>query len=193
MSPGSAGGAGGKSSSGWSEPGRAPVPIIHSERHTVLGVAITETSEKRIAFPTTTTTTTTTTTSSFARLIIADDHELVRSSLRLMLQGEQDLQIIAEARDGQEAIELYRRHRPTLVLMDVNMPEVNGFEATRTIKEEFPTAKVLIVSAYESAALTSEAIVAGADGYVSKLYPLQELLEAIRAVLRGESIYPLKL
>jgi DNA-binding NarL/FixJ family response regulator len=84
--------------------------------------------------------------SSFARLIIADDHELVRSSLRLMLQGEQDLQIIAEAKDGQEAIELCRRHRPHLVLMDVNMPEVNGFEATRTIKEEFPTTKVLIVS-----------------------------------------------
>jgi DNA-binding NarL/FixJ family response regulator len=128
--------------------------------------------------------------SSFARLIIADDHELVRSSLRLMLEGEQDLQIIAEARDGQEAIELYRLHRPNLVLMDVKMPKVNGLEATRTIKEEFPTAKVLTVSAYESQALTSEAIVAGADGYVSKLCPLQELLEAIRAVLRGESVFP---
>ena len=107
-----------------------------------------------------------------------------------MLQNEQDLQIIAEARDGQEAIELYRLHRPNLVLMDVKMPKVNGLEATRTIKEEFPTAKVLTVSAYESQALTSEAIVAGADGYVSKLCPLQELLEAIRAVLRGESVYP---
>jgi len=149
------------------------------------GVAIRETSEKRIAFPATT--------SSFARLIIADDHELVRSSLRLMLQGEQDLQIIAEARDGQEAIQLYRLHRPNLVLMDLMMPEVNGFEATRTIKEEFPTTKVLIMSAYKSAALASEAIAAGADGYVLKLCPLQELLGAIRAVLRGESVYPLKL
>ena len=128
--------------------------------------------------------------SSFARLIIAVDHELVRSSLRLMLEGEQDLQIIAEAKDGQEAIELYRLHRPNLVLMDVKMPKVNGLEATRTIKEEFPTAKVLTVSAYQSQALTSEAIVAGADGYVSKLCPLQELLEAIRAVLRGESVFP---
>jgi DNA-binding NarL/FixJ family response regulator len=121
--------------------------------------------------------------SSFARLIVADDHELIRSSMRGMLQNEQDLHIIAEAKDGREAIELTLLQRPDLVLMDVRMPKVNGFEATRTIKEECPATKVMIVSAYESAALTSEAIVAGADGYLLKLCPLQELLDAIRVLL----------
>ena len=128
--------------------------------------------------------------SSFARLIVADDHELVRASMRGMLQNEQDLQIIAEAKDGREAIELCRLQRPDLVLMDVRLPKVNGFEATRTIKEEFPTTKVLLVSAYKGEAFTSKAIVAGADGYLLKLCPLQELLEAIRAVIQGESVYP---
>ena len=127
--------------------------------------------------------------SSFARLVVADDHELVRASMRGMLQNEQDLQIIAEAKDGREAIELCRLQRPDLVLMDVKMPKVNGFEATRIIKEELPTTKVLIVSAYKSAALSTEAIAAGADGYLPKLCLLQELLEAIRAVIRGEAVY----
>ena len=128
--------------------------------------------------------------SSFARLVVADDHELVRASMRGMLQNEQDLQIIAEAKDGREAIALCRLQRPDLVLMDVKMSKVNGFEATRIIKEELPPTKVLLVSAYKGEALTSKAIVAGADGYLLKLCPLQELLEAIRAVIQGESVYP---
>ncbi len=128
--------------------------------------------------------------SSFARLIIADDHELVRESMRSMLQGQPDLRIVGEAKDGQETIELTRLQRPNLVLMDVRMPKVNGCEATRTIKEEFPTTKVLIVSGYEVPRLVSEALRSGADGYVLKLSPLQELLDAIRGVLRGEPQYP---
>ena len=125
-----------------------------------------------------------------ARLIIADDHELVRGSMRSMLQSQPDLHLIGAAKDGQEAIELTRLVRPDLVLMDVRMPKVNGLEATRTIKEELPTTKVLIVSAYEDPRLDSEAVRAGADGYVLKLSPLLELLDAIRGVLRGESQYP---
>jgi len=130
------------------------------------------------------------TSSSSARIIIADDHDLVRESMRSLLGIEPDLRIIDEAKDGQETIELTRLQRPDLVLMDVRMPTVNGFEATQTIKEELPTTKVLFVSAYEDPSLDSEAIRAGADGYVLKLSLVQEQLAAIRGVLGGESPYP---
>jgi len=128
--------------------------------------------------------------SSPARIIIANDHDLVRESMRSMLDREPDLQIIDEAKDGQETVELTRLQRPDLVLMDVRMPTVNGFEATRTIKEELPTTKVLIMSAYEDPLFVSEAVRAGADGYVLKLSPVQELVDAIRGMLGGESHYP---
>ena len=129
-------------------------------------------------------------TSSSARIIIADDHDLVRESMRSLLDSEPDLRIIDEAKDGQETIELTRIQLPDLVLMDVRMPKMNGFEATQMIKEELPTTKVLIWSAYEDPLFVSEAVRAGADGYVLKLSPVQELLDAIRGVLGGESQYP---
>ena len=114
----------------------------------------------------------------------------MRESTRSLLDSEPDLLITDEAKDGQETIELCRIHRPDLVIMDVGMPTVNGLEATRTIKEELPTTKVLIVSAYEDPLSDSEAVRAGADGYVLKLSPVQEQLDAIRGVLGGESRYP---
>jgi DNA-binding NarL/FixJ family response regulator len=125
-----------------------------------------------------------------ARIIVAEDHELVRESTRSLLDSEPDLRIIGEAKDGQETIELTRLQRPDLVLMDVGMRTVNGFEATRTIKEELPTTKVLIMSAYEDPVFVSDAVRAGADGYVLKLSPIHEQLDAIRGVLGGESQYP---
>jgi DNA-binding NarL/FixJ family response regulator len=128
--------------------------------------------------------------SSSAKIIIADDHVLVREAMRSLLDSEPDLRLIDEAKDGQEAIELTRLQRPDLVLMDVRMPTVNGFEATQRIKEELPTTKVLLVSVYEDPGLVSEAVRAGADGYVLKLSLVQEQLAAIRGVLRGESQYP---
>ncbi len=128
-----------------------------------------------------------------AKIIIADDHELTRDSIRDMLESvasEPHLQILREAKDGQEVIELCRLQRPDLVLMDVGMPKVNGLKATQTIKEEHSTTKVLIVSTFEEPSLVSETVRAGADGYLQKLSPLQEQLDAIRGVLRGESHYP---
>ena len=128
-----------------------------------------------------------------AKIIIADDHELTRESIRTMLESvesEPHLQLLAEAKDGQEVIELCRLQRPDLVLMDVGMPKVNGFEATQTIKAELPTTKVLMVSAHFDPFLVSEVERAGADGYVTKLCTVQELVDAIRGVLRGESHYP---
>src|SRR5215211_5173345 len=86
--------------------------------------------------------------SASARIIIADDHELVRGAMRSILNSESGLQIIDEAKDGQETIDLCRLQCPDLVLMDVRMPKMNGFEATQTIKEELPTTKVLMMSAY---------------------------------------------
>ena len=127
---------------------------------------------------------------SLARVIVVDDHDLLRESLRSMLECEQDLQIVAEAKDGQEAIELCRLHRPDLVLMDVRMPKVDGFEATRRIKEEVDTTKVLMMSASNGGEYVSKAIRAGAEGYVSKDASMEELQEAVREVLWGEFRYP---
>ena len=126
-----------------------------------------------------------------AKIVIADDHELARESMRSMLETEPHLQVLAEARDGQESLEVCRLQRPDLVLMDVGMPKVNGFEATQTIKAELPTTKVLMVSAHFDPFLVAEVVRAGADGYVTELCTVQELVDAIRGVLRGESHYPL--
>ena len=125
-----------------------------------------------------------------ARLLVVDDHDLLRESMRSILESEPDLLVVDEAKDGQEAIELCRLHRPDLVVMDVRMPRVNGFEATRKIKEERGVTKVLIVSAYENVGFVSEAMRAGAEGYVLKLAPLREILEAVRGALEGEPQYP---
>jgi DNA-binding NarL/FixJ family response regulator len=110
--------------------------------------------------------------------------------MRAMLESEPDLLVVGEAKDGQEAIELCRLHRPDLVVMDVRMPRANGFEATRKIKEERWATRVLIVSAYDEVGFVSEAMRVGAEGYVLKLAPLGEILEAVRGVLEGEPQYP---
>jgi two-component system, NarL family, nitrate/nitrite response regulator NarL len=127
--------------------------------------------------------------SSSARIIIADDHELVRESTRSMLECAHDFRILDEGKNGQEAIELCRLQRPDLVLMDVGMPRVNGFEATQVTKEELCATKVLLMSTYYNLAFASEAIRLGAEGYVLKLASITELLGAVRGVLRGESRY----
>ena len=123
-----------------------------------------------------------------ARLLIVDDHELVRESTQHMLAGETDLEGVGEAVNGRHALELCRRLRPDLVLMDVRMPEMDGLEATRAIKEEMPAINVLMVSAYESEDYRREAASAGAAGYILKDADRQQLLEAVRMALgrRGE-------
>ena len=120
------------------------------------------------------------------RLLIADDHRLVRAGLRAQLEGEADLAVVDEAENGQEALELSRRHAPDLVLMDIRMPVMDGLEATRAIKQELPEVSVLIVTTHESQEYLLEALRAGAAGYVLKEATKQELLEAVRDVLEGE-------
>ena len=118
-----------------------------------------------------------------ARLLIVDDHDLIRESTQLMLEGEPDLEVVGEAVNGRHALELCRRLRPDLVLMDVRMPEMDGLTATREIKKEMPAISVLVVSAYESEDYRGEAASAGATDYILKDAERRQLLEAVRAAL----------
>ena len=121
------------------------------------------------------------------RILIADDHNLVRDGYKLMLDREEDLEVVGEASNGREAVELCRKLRPQLVLMDVRMPEMDGLEATRAIKGEFPTTSVLVVTTYDNPDYLFEAVEAGAAGYVLKDAPKSQLLDAVRRTLGGES------
>jgi DNA-binding NarL/FixJ family response regulator len=121
------------------------------------------------------------------RLLIADDHALVRSGLRSMLQREPGIEIVGEACNGREAVELCRSLRPNLVLMDVRMPEMDGLEATRAIKQEHPKTGVLMVTMHENRDYMLEATKAGAAGYVLKDAPREELISAVRRVVDAES------
>jgi DNA-binding NarL/FixJ family response regulator len=121
------------------------------------------------------------------RIIIADDHILVREGIQAMLESEPDLEVIGEAADGREALELCRELCPDLVLMDVRMPVMDGLEATRKIKRECPETSVLMVTTYESSDYLFEAIKAGAAGYVLKNVSKPQLSNALRRVLSGES------
>lgn len=116
------------------------------------------------------------------RLLIADDHALVRQGLRGMLEREPDIEIVGEAGNGREAVDLCRALDPTLVLMDLRMPEMDGLEATRTIKQEHPEVGVLMVTMHDNQDYMLEATKAGAAGYVLKDAPRDELIGAVRRV-----------
>ena len=122
-----------------------------------------------------------------ARVLIADDHELIRDGFRRLLDYEEDLEVVGEASDGREAVELCRRLNPDLVLMDVRMPKMDGLEATRTIKAEHPSVSVLVITTYDNPDYLLEAIRAGAAGYVLKDAPNRQLTNAMRRTLEGES------
>lgn len=122
-----------------------------------------------------------------ARIIIADDHELTRAGVRSMLTGERGLKIVGEATNGMEALELCRHLRPHLALLDVRMPEMDGLEATRAIKQVCPETSVIIVTMHENTEYLIAAMRNGAAGYLLKDTSRRELLAAIRTVLRGES------
>ena len=122
-----------------------------------------------------------------ARLLIADDHALVREGLRTMLSGEDGIEVIAEAKDGQQALTLCRELEPDLVLMDVRMPVMDGLEATRKIKQEMPKTSVMMVTMHENADYLFEAVKAGAAGYVLKDASGDRLLNAVKRTLDGES------
>jgi DNA-binding NarL/FixJ family response regulator len=122
-----------------------------------------------------------------SRIVVADDHPLIREALTRTIDEQPDLEAVGEATNGFEALELCRRFQPELVLMDVLMPRMDGLEATRHIKREFPRTSVLVLTAIEDPIYLSEALKAGAAGYVQKGATTQETIGAIRKVLEGES------
>ena len=125
------------------------------------------------------------------RVLIADDHAIVREGVRLMLQSQPDIEVVGEAEDGQSAVASVRAVKPDLVLLDMSMPIMGGLEATRLIAREFPDTRVLILSMHESDDHFFHALQAGASGYLLKRAAPAELLTAVRTVAGGDAfIYP---
>jgi DNA-binding NarL/FixJ family response regulator len=122
------------------------------------------------------------------RVLVADDQALVRSGFRMLLGGEADMEIVAEAGNGLEAVDKAARFEPTVVLMDIRMPELDGLEATRRILAADPTARVLILTTFDLDEYVYEALRAGASGFVLKDEPPEQLLAAIRVVAAGEAL-----
>ena len=121
------------------------------------------------------------------RLLMADDHTLVRAGMRTLLQTLPDVEVVAEASDGREALKLIEQHRPDVVLMDISMPQLNGLEATARVAKEFPQTRVIILSMHASEEYVLQALKAGAVGYLLKESDIAELELAIKSVARGES------
>jgi DNA-binding NarL/FixJ family response regulator len=124
------------------------------------------------------------------RLLIVDDHFVVRIGLTSALNLEPDLQVIAEARNGREAVALYQKHRPDVVLMDYQLPELNGAQATAAIRALDPHARIIILSVYKGEEDVHRAVEAGASGYLPKSAEPRELIEAIRAIRNGDRYFP---
>lgn len=120
------------------------------------------------------------------RVVIADDHGIVRSGIRLLLEKQPDIKVVAEAADGVEARDIVIRERPDLAILDVKMPGLTGLQATREIKAQAPEVSILILSMHDDERYLFEALKAGASGYVLKSQADTDLLSAIRSVERGE-------
>ena len=122
------------------------------------------------------------------RVLIVDDHALFRRGLQMVLEGESDIDVVGEAADGHEAVELAERTTPDVVLMDVRMPRRSGIEATRAIKDTLPSARILMLTISDEEADLYEAIKAGASGYLLKEISIDEVAAAVRAVHKGQSL-----
>jgi len=122
------------------------------------------------------------------KILIADDHAVVREGTRQILEQEPDLEVVAEAGDGEEAVQLAGTFKPDVALIDIAMPKLDGIEATRQIKVFYPTTAVLILSAYDDDQFVFKLLEAGAAGYLLKSIRGRELIDAVRAVYAGESV-----
>jgi len=121
-------------------------------------------------------------------VLIADDHPLVRQALHQSLEGEEDMEVVAEAADGEEAVKLASELKPNVVVMDIVMPKLNGIEATKKIKEIAPDTAILILTAYDDDEYVLGLLDAGAAGYLLKSARGRDLVGAIRAIRSGESV-----
>ncbi len=122
------------------------------------------------------------------RILLADDHDLVREGTRELLEREEDIEVVAEAGDGEEAVRLTIAHRPDVALMDIAMPKQTGIEATRQIKAQSPATAVLVLTAYDDDQYIFALLEAGAAGYLLKNVRRRVLVDAIRSVHAGESV-----
>jgi len=124
------------------------------------------------------------------RVLIADDHPAVRAGLAAVILAEDDMLVVSQADTGEQAVALYREHRPDVVLMDLRMPVLDGAEATQRITAEFPDARVLALTTYQGDADVARALDAGARGYLLKHMLMTEVIAAIRTIHRGEWVIP---
>ena len=120
-------------------------------------------------------------------IIIADDQKTIRASLRDLLDLQTDMEVVAEAGDGQTAVELARKLPPDVVTMDIVMPTLNGIEATRQIKLEVPDVKIIALTMYRDTQYVNGMLAAGASSYLLKKFAFEELIQAIRAVTAGQN------
>ncbi len=124
------------------------------------------------------------------RILTVDDHPLLRKGIAALVNGEPDLKLVAEASNGNEAIDAFRSHRPDVTLMDLQMPEVDGIDAIDRIRREFPEARIIVLTTYSGDTQVLRALKAGARGYILKGHVHKELLDAIRAVHAGQKRIP---
>ena len=125
------------------------------------------------------------------RILLADDHTILREGIKVLLNRERDMEIVAEAEDGAQALEQVRSVKPDVVVMDISMPKIGGLEVTREITETFPDVKVVILTMHDNEEYLVQALKSGAKGYVLKEAAATDLAEAIRAVVRGDAyLYP---
>ncbi|MEB3338524.1 MAG: response regulator transcription factor [Leptolyngbyaceae bacterium] len=124
------------------------------------------------------------------RLLVADDHPIVRQGLVAILNAQPDMHVVAEANNGKDGIEQFRRHQPDVAILDLQMPEVGGVEAIATIRAEFPNAAIIMFSIYETDEDIYQGLRAGAKAYLLKDTPCPEILEVIRAVSEGQRYVP---
>src|ERR1700731_4772631 len=124
------------------------------------------------------------------RVLSADDHPLVREGIAVLVNAESDMKLVAEATNGQDAIEKFRLHRPDVTLMDLQMPALNGIEAIIGIRSEFPNARIIVLTTYTGDVQVLRALKAGARAYILKGQVHRELLDTIRAVHAGQKRIP---
>lgn len=127
------------------------------------------------------------------KVLAVDDHPLLREGIAAVINGEEDIELVAEAVNGQETIELFRHHRPDVTLMDLQMPEMNGIQAIIAIRSEFPNARFVVLTTYQGDVQAVRALKAGASGYLLKKMLRKDLLDTIRAVNAGKRRIPVEI